>query len=318
MRVRSESSSSLLTCPAASLTERRVFQFDAALGDLLDQVFRDLQEHLAALERGVQRVHGLRHLGFGGRHLRVQPSADAAALLGRRGDAGDAALDVSQGLVERAGLAVAGLGACTVLARDLARQRGNAFVEFGHRAHDVLAGGLDLGGQVFHRIGHHAETAPGVAGALGFDRGVERHQARLQCDLGDGAGRLRHLLQAGDDAGHLVGHLFDGRTRPRHGIEAAAGHSADVVLRAGDLVHLRGQHGERLHLARRRLVRVFDLAADFGSFLAHRRGLLADGPYRGLQIRCRGRRSDAKAVGFGRRWRRAVALEHLEHALFPV
>ena len=33
------------------------------------------------------------------------------------------------------------------------------------------------------RVGDHAEAAPGLAGALGLDRGVERHQPRLQRDL---------------------------------------------------------------------------------------------------------------------------------------
>jgi hypothetical protein len=46
------------------------------------------------------------------------------------------------------------------------------------------------------RIGYHGETAPGIAGSLGFDRSIERDQAGLQRNLRDFRGRLRDLSKS--------------------------------------------------------------------------------------------------------------------------
>ena len=52
-------------------------------------------------------------------------------------------------------------------------------------AADVLGGFRGLFGQLLHFVGDHCETLSGLAGARGFDGGVEREQIGLLRDGGD-------------------------------------------------------------------------------------------------------------------------------------
>ena len=173
---------------------------------------------------------------------------------------------------------------CAGVDPDLARQRVDALVEQAHGAHDLDGRRLDLAGQVLHRIGHHAETAPGVAGTFGLDRRVERDQPRLQRDLRDALRRLRHVAQRGDDAADFDADVLD---RHAHTFDRAEpGRRGRPMLFCAPVISFTcdGQRRHRKRAAGRSLGRVVDQAAHFGRFTADGRSLLGEGLDRGAQV----------------------------------
>jgi hypothetical protein len=209
--------------------------------------------------------------------MRSPRSAQIAAAVGSLVDAAHAVLHVGQRAVEGA------LSGAPRLGADLVGKRLDARVQLGHRAHDLLGAGLDLGGQVLDRIGDDTEAAPRLAGALGLDRGVERHQPRLQRDLRDAASGIGHLAQRRDDRRHLLADAFDGAARALHRAQARLRGLADRLLRLRDLLDALCQREHGLCAALRGLRGVVDHAAHLGGLAAHRTGAPGDRAHSSVQ-----------------------------------
>jgi hypothetical protein len=204
------------------------------------------------------------HLAFDLTHVAIEPGACLATATCSGLDARHRLRQVVERLVHAALLLAA------VLALDLARQRFDALVKLTHRLHDAARRLIDLGRQLAHGVGHHAEAAAGLARSFGFHRCVERHQAGLQRDLGDLPGSTGHVAQRVDDARHLAADVGDRMARTLDGLRARAGLVNDRVLPLRDLAELLRQ---RLHLLRLRaggLDGVIDRAAHLGRVPAER------------------------------------------------
>ena len=112
---------------------------------------------------------------------------------------------------------------------------------------DLLGGRGAAPGEVAHLGGHHRKAAALLAGARGFDRGVQRQQIGLERDLVDDADDVGDLLRGGVDAGHRGDRGADHRAAllrllaRRHGqLVGLAGIVGRLPDRGGHLLHRRG------------------------------------------------------------------------------
>ena len=275
LRTTFEQARDLFGSAGCGADERRVVGLDAALGHQLDQLLRAGQEGFTALHRSGQQLACLAHLAAHCSHLLTQAVADVAAGVGRPGHAGHGLLHVGQRAVELA-LRFAAAFAIGVEA-DALGKRFHARIEPPDGAHDLFRRQLHFAGQRLDRIGHHAEAAPGVAGALGLDRGIERDEPRLQRHLRDALRRARHFAQRGPDRADLGAHAFDGVAHTVHRLEPACRHVADLALRRDDLCDLarNSRHGRSAALGSAGAV--VDQATHFGGLAAEVRSQSADG-----------------------------------------
>ena len=136
---------------------------------------------------------------------------------------------------------------------------------------DVLGGTADSVRELADLVGHDAETAPGVAGAGGLDRGVDGQDVGLFGEFidhfQDAADLLRLAPQVEhvrDDDVHLSADAGDGLLGPLDGVVARARPGRGLLRDPGDPL---GAFGD-LPGGRHEFL-------DSGGDLAHRRGLFA-------------------------------------------
>ncbi len=120
---------------------------------------------------------------------------------------------------------------------------------------DLARGAAGALGQGPHLGGHHRKAPARLAGARGFDRGVQRQDVGLERDAVDGADDLGDALRRLADLAHALGHVAGG-------LAAALGHCGGLARhlcgRLCGVGRLADGAGDLLH-RRRRLLQVAGL-----------------------------------------------------------
>ncbi len=105
---------------------------------------------------------------------------------------------------------------------------------------DVFCGLRRTLREAAHLGGDHRKAAPCITGARRLDRGVEREQIGLPCDLVDHADDVGNLAGGLLDAGHGIDHLGDDLAAVFRGLPRAAGRLVGLLRILGVLFDGRG------------------------------------------------------------------------------